>query len=477
MKKTASGLIVPVDYNVKSQPASKVRVVRSRYDSAQTSIDNTRHWTLADALSPDASNNAGVRRTLRNRARYECANNSYARGMVNTIANDTIGTTPRLQMLTMDEKGNEIVENEYSAWAEEINLAEKLRTLRKAKCVDGEAFAIFVNNPKLKSRVKLDIRIIEADMVTSPLTALTSIDDTDGIEFDQYGNRMFYHVLKEHPGGGQYTSLLKTDKYKADMVMHWYRMDRSGQTRGIPEITPALPLFAQLRRYTLAVIAAAETAADFAAVLEATGPAVVSDSSVESMDVIELEKRMATVLPQGWKLSQVDAKQPSTAYAEFKHEILNEIARCMLVPYNIAAGNSEDYNYASGRMDHQVYYKSISVERYGLKTTILNPILQAWKNEAILISDYLPVSWRTIKWDCDWFFDGHEHVDPKKEADAQDVHLSNLSTTYAAEYAKQGKDWRKELEQVAKEKALMQELGINTKDVEQKLSKGKTDGE
>ena len=38
--------------------------------------------------------------------------------------------------------------------------------------------------------------------------------------------------------------------------------DRPGQARGIPDITPALPLFAQLRRFTLAVLAAAETAAD-----------------------------------------------------------------------------------------------------------------------------------------------------------------------------------------------------------------------
>ena len=43
----------------------------------------------------------------------------------------------------------------------------------------------------------------------------------------------------------------------AGSMIHYLRTDRSEQSRGIPEITPALPLFAQLRRYTLAVIAAA----------------------------------------------------------------------------------------------------------------------------------------------------------------------------------------------------------------------------
>ncbi|MFW6119172.1 MAG: hypothetical protein ACOC7S_02450 [Planctomycetota bacterium] len=51
----------------------------------------------ADALSADAAANADVRRTLCNRSRREVANNSYARGIVLTLANDTVGTGPRGQ--------------------------------------------------------------------------------------------------------------------------------------------------------------------------------------------------------------------------------------------------------------------------------------------------------------------------------------------------------------------------------------------
>jgi len=39
----------------------------------------------------------------------------------------------------------------------------------------------------------------------------------------------------------------------------------------MPDVTPVLRPFAQLRRFTLAVLAAAETAADFAGILY-TGP-------------------------------------------------------------------------------------------------------------------------------------------------------------------------------------------------------------
>ena len=59
-----------------------------------------------------------------------------------------------------------------------------------------------------------------------------------------------------------------------------------------------------------------------------------------------------------------------------------------------------------------------------------------------------------------WFFDGTEHVDPAKEANAQAKRLGSHTTTLAAEYARQGKDWETELHQRAKETRLMQTLGL-----------------
>ena len=51
-------------------------------------------------------------------------------------------------------------------------------------------------------------------------------------------------------------------------------------------------------------------------------------------------------------------------------------------------------------------------------------------------------------------------MDPAKEANAQATRLASNTTTYAAEYARQGKDWETELRQRAKETALMRQLGL-----------------
>jgi len=441
-----------------SKNRSLPAVVRARFDAAQTTAENAKHWAMADAMSADGAGSADVRRRLRQRARYEVANNSYAKGIVLTLANDCIGTGPRLQLLADDGEINRQIEMAFAEWSEAVNLAEKLRTMRMGKATDGETFAVLTANPMIDSPVKLDVQLVEADRVASPLMALLPVaDDVDGISFDAWGNPHTYTILRQHPGD---LTAWKTqyDLIDADAVVHWFRSDRPGQHRGIPEITPALPLFAQLRRYTLAVIAAAETAADFAAVLFTDAPANGEAQALEPMDVVELEKRMATVLPDGWRLGQIEAQQPATSYAEFKREILNEIARCLNLPYNIAACNSSGYNYASGRLDHQTYYKSIRVEQAHLAEAVLDPIFTAWIGEAELLSDFAVL--RTMDVPHQWFFDGTEHVDPAKEANAQATRLSSNTTTLAAEYARQGKDWETELRQRAKEQALMKELGL-----------------
>ena len=123
------------------------QLVRARFDAAQTTRDNWRHWSSADHLSADMEAAPEVRRTLRMRSRYEVANNSYARGLVQMLANDTIGTGPRLQMLSADETFNDAVEKAFMRWSDAVRLAPKLRTMRMARCQDGEAFAVLAEVP------------------------------------------------------------------------------------------------------------------------------------------------------------------------------------------------------------------------------------------------------------------------------------------------------------------------------------------
>ncbi|NLW83066.1 MAG: phage portal protein [Phycisphaerae bacterium] len=438
----------------------KTVTLRARYDAAQHTTEYARYWQHADGLSAQAAMTPEVRRTLRNRARYEVANNSYAFGIVETLADYLIGTGPRLQLRLPDTVQCNRVELQFEQWAEAVRLTDKLKTMRRSYAMDGEAFAMLTTNPALETTVKLDFQLIEADRVETPIQLMGDERINDGIEYDAYGNPAFYYVLKDHPGdmGGVSQDYLRVP---ASAMVHWYKHLRPGQRRGICELTPALNLFAQLRRYALAVLAAAETAAEFAMVLFTKTPPGGEAAECEPMDKVELERRMATVLPEGWELSQVRPEQPTTAYRDFVKQTLCEICRCLCMPFGIAFGNFEGYNYASGRLDNQGFFKKIKNEQADLSIAVLNPVLKAWLWEAALIEGFLPQAVRTVRSvPHEWFFDGVEHVDPVKEANAQRIRLDSNTTTLAAEFARQGRDWETELHQRAKEKQLLTQLGL-----------------
>ncbi len=379
--------------------------------------------------------------------------------MVGTLANDLIGTGPRLQLLTSDAAANREVERAFRAWSRRVNLAEKLRTMRRARAVDGEAFALRTTNTQLPD-VQVDLRLIEADQVASP--AATADQLVDGIQLDRNGVPLRYEVLDTHPGD-QTGGIPRTRLVSAANVCHLFRVDRPGQARGMSELAPALSLFALLRRYTLAVVRAAETAASISGTLESEAPADDEDAVItEPGDTFELDRGSLLALPAGARMQQVKAEQPTTTYPMFRDALLNEVARALGIPFNVAAGNSGGYNYASGRLDWQIYHRLLGVEREQVECVILDPLLTDWMDEAAL-TGIAPAAWRSLaEIPHRWMWPGHEHVDPAKEANAQRIRLESRTTTLFTEYAKQGLDWEAELRQIAAEQALMRELGLSS---------------
>lgn len=428
---------------------SLARSIAARYDAAVTSDENRRHWANADDLSAVAANSAAVRRTLRRRARYEYANNCYCNGMIRTLAYHAIGTGPTLQIETGDKATSNRIKRAWRSWSREVGLARKLRTMREARARDGEAFALMTTNDKLLSPITLDVRLVEADQISSPtLGLIESQNQIDGIRYDSAGNPVQYDLLRQHPGDSYLLANDDADAVSAEKVIHWFREDRPGQRRGIPEITPALPLYAVLRRYTLATLGSAEIAAMFSLFLK-TSSSAFDPAELESWAALEVNRNALTTLPDGWDVSQLKSEQPSTSYDAFVQAVIREIARCLDMPFNVAAGDSSRYNYASGRLDHQTYFRAIDVDREHLEEVCLDRLLAAWLDEAVLIPDLLDRSAPISQWDHDWTWEPYEHVDPAKEATAVTTLLQYGLTSFPTELAKAGKDWEREQERQA----------------------------
>lgn len=438
--------------------------VLAKYDAAETNDDNKRHWSKADWLSASSANSLAVRSRLRSRSRYECANNCYANGMVRTLAYHGIGTGPTLSIDSDDDHARE-VEDRWLEYSDAVGLAEKLRTMREARARDGEAFAMIVTNPAIRCPVQVDLGVFECDRVSDPtspaMTASDARNYADGITFDKYGNATTYRVLRDHPG--DLWATLESDPVDASYVLHWYRADRPGQRRGVPELTPALPLYAILRRYTLAVLQSAEVAALMALFLKTTSPAI-DPASVDPYDLIDIERNSMMTLPDGWDVQQLKAEQPTTTFDAFARTVLREIARCLDMPLNIAAGDSSSYNYSSGRLDHQTYWRALEVDRQSCERVVLGPLFDAWYDDGLLTPGYFTTERTSLTRPATgWDWPPFEHVDPEKESKATANDLSYAITSLPTEHARRGRRWERELTRQARS------LGLTLPQLQAKL--------
>lgn len=464
------------------KPRLRVTMAQRSYDAAAINRHTTKHFLTADGRDADSLIREALP-TLRNRASYEIRNNSYAKGIVETKANDMIGTGPSPQVQSGDPDTDRMIEDGFAEWClicdagGKMTFAEILRLTGSLQQDEkGEGLIIMKNAPRqthwtrARPQVQLRLLTIEPDRLTTPWGILGAIGvDTEtirnGVEVDENGRPLYYYILKKHPGS---TSLFggmnltgDYDKVPAEHVIHLYRQERPEQTRGVPWITPSIPLFAYLRRYTLATVASAETAADISAVIETEGQGT-EDDKVEEMDEVEIARNAMLTLPLNAKMSQFKPEQPSSSYKEFKHELLSEIARPLNMPFNVAAANSAGYNYASGRLDKQGYYKAIRTTQRWIERKECSRVFFAWLREAMMTPgmklEAVNLSRITVQWN---WTQQEIHGDPIKEARAQEIRLNNSkTTTYANEFAREGKDWEREFEQRAKEEAKLKELGL-----------------
>jgi capsid protein len=346
----------------------QMHVMRAKVDAAQTTDENKRHWAGADALGPNSSLDPATRFRLRNRGRYEGLNNSYCHGLIRSLSYDLIGTGPRLRITSFgpnyagdSTEAARIIEQNYMKWARAVKWGRKLRIMEKCSVRDGEGFGLLDTNQRLPNAVKLDIRLVEAEQCQSPYPLQNDPYVVDGIRFDQFWEPIEYFFLEFHPGEFNTAGLAVPMHFitvPARQVLHWFECDRPGQMRGIPKITASLPLFSQLRRFTLATLTAAEFAAMLAGVMKTNLPAANgAAASIDRWELVELVRGALVTLPEQWDAQQFEPRQPTANYGDFKRELLNEAGRGPGAPLNVVTGNSSGYNFSSGRLDHLPYQR------------------------------------------------------------------------------------------------------------------------
>lgn len=431
-----------------SKGKPEVLVMRGSYDSARDGTDLDGHWAHADAYDADSANSRTVRHKLVRRSRYEAGSNGFYSGIMRTHVNMVVGIGPTLRALTGNTAFNQAMERDWYAWSQAVQLRRKLWCMGHARTQDGEALGVLITNPNISHRVQLDVLLLETEQCQTPYLPYAERGYIDGIRFDEYNNPLWYDILPYHPGSSWGYAITDPIPVPASQVLHWFKLERPGQHRSIPECEATLNVGAMSRRFREATVASAETAASISALLKTQlSPADVDDfEPIAAGSTFEMQRRMLMALPNGYDATQMRAEHPNAQYGEFNRALVSEGARPLSMPYNAAACDSSTYSFASGKLDTLCYRAAIDVERADCNELVLDPLFAAWYREWTIITgrrDVVP----THQWD----WPAHPIIDAEAEGRAVDSKLRNGTMTLRRAYADAGLDFEDELQVMAQD--------------------------
>jgi len=249
----------------------------------------------------------------------------------------------------------------------------------------------------------------------------------------------------------------------ADEVIHLYDPERVGQSRGVPWMAAVMADMKMLDGYEEAALVAARLGAMqtmwFVQTDESAGPPSGDEQNKIPMNV---EPGQMEFAPPGYKPEVASPAYPHTNYSEFVKEAKRRIASGLLVAYNSLSGSLEDINYSS-------FKAGLSIERDGYRSlqhwwvgSFESPVYREFMGMALLVGaisldSRLPEKFMNVKWSPR----GWPSIEPLKEAQAGIESIKNGLSSRTKVLAEQGLDLEDIFEDLQREQALADRLGID----------------
>lgn len=446
--------------------------------------------------------------TLVARSRDLGRNNGLVAGGMQTLRDNIVGAvlklsaSPDYRLLGWTREQSleweNITEAKFRSWAEttEIDSARSLNLLGLTlqalggTMSNGDAVALPIWLPRQGAQWNTRLMLVEADRLSTPVGLEYREDIRAGIQFDQYGAPVAYHILKKHPGDrfafpGMFSmGAMEWDRIPAftawgrRRVIHLHDKERSGQSRGKPIISAVMKEFHMAGKYSSNELQASVASSLVAAFLESDlgqdgsaqlfgdDPREAWQQSVkQAQSMRKLSGAAVIPLPAGAKLSPFTPGRPNQAFEAFMLAVLRHIAAGMNMPYELLLKDFSNTNYSSARAALLEAWRYFNGRRRWLTDYWLKPIYELWLEEAVNAGEIDAPGYYENQYAynrCRFIFGGKGWVDPVKEAQAAVLRMNAGLSTMEAECAEQGLDYEEVMDQQAVEKRMKEERGLNT---------------
>jgi len=398
------------------------------------------NWGLSSSgPSTVVSNNLN---SLRSRSRQLIRNNPLVDGGVDSYVSNIIGSgiNPRWQLEDKDLKAK--LQQLWDDWVPEADFSETvdfygLQSLVVRGMIDaGESLVRMIPRPPEEDlTVPLQIQVLEADHLDESYNTIAANGNEIrmGIEFNEEGKRVAYHLWPEHPGEAFITrrNIAARIRVPASEIIHVFKPLRAGQVRGRPFLSSIILALHELDQYSDAERVRKKTAAMYGGFIKETAVPIGNpesffgkrdDNDSESRVVIALEPGTFPVLPKGMDVTFSQPVDVGQTYDVWIKQQLREIAKGMGITYEQLTGDLTGVNYSSIRAGLLEFRRRVEqLQREIIIFQLCRRVSYAWLNAAVLsvaieLPDYFAKRrlYRRIKWRPD----GWPWVDPQKDLTA-----------------------------------------------------------
>ncbi len=393
-----------------------------------------------------------------------------------------------IQVGDLDLYANKLIEEAWARWkrrefctmtgALSYNEVCQLRLLSAAR--DGDFFLRHIRSPSA-NEYGYSLQLINAEWCDYFLN--TKLENGNeirmGIERDKWGKRTAYYFITRTPMDWQFGTPAMGSmgdrkvytRIPAEEIIHYARYIDGDSTRPAPWSAPVIIKSRHLDKYEEGEVVAARVSAckvfQFTSTMDPSGGTGVGDRPDPTKESeMSAEPGGSFGLPWGVEGTLLDPKHPNGNFDLFRKGMLR--AWCAGMPganYNIIANDLEGVNYSSGRLgmlDERELWKLI--QKFDIEIAE-RPIFENWL-EMSLMTGAIPLPLAKFEKFNKPIFRGRRWawVDPLKEVEGSALQVANnfTSRTRVIEDSDVDADFEQIVFELAEEKMLLEELGLDS---------------
>ena len=468
------------------------------YEAAR--IDRTTNPWIANSLSADRALYGEADR-VRNRVRDLVRNNAYARGCLDAIVANAVGCgiTPK-PAIKDDQKRNDAILEAWNRWCDVADITGRLhfyemQALALRETIEaGEDLINQIDlEPDPVGGVPFALELIEAERIASETDVFRGRANTSsgaiirrGVEVDSTGKAIAYWLYPSNPHDLNQLGVYEAERVPADKLLHLFRQERIGQTRGISWLAPAVLRLRDLEMYLENELQASAVAACFAVAIKtvdsgASWGDLNTPNGQESTDgnddrLERLQPGIVSHLMPGEDVSVINPMRPNAAADAFLATMLRSIGVACGLSYELVSRDYSRANYSSIRSGSLEDQRRFRPMQKFLMWKLCQPVYRSWFRQAVLakeagqpgldafpsLSEYIaaPEEWTR----CNWRAPGWEWVDPLKDVQAASIEVKEGFRSRGDIIEANGGDLRETFTELSQENELAEELGLTLGD-------------